>query len=391
MSAEVIILGAGIFGLSSAIHLNQLGYSVTILDQGDIPYPLSASDDISKAVRVEYGSDELYFRMAEDSIEMWKEWNEILGESIYHEVGYTMLSPQAISKDSQPYEHDSLSLLRKHGYEIESLNRDEIVSRFPAFRKDAFAQAIYNPKGGYVESGKAIQLLSAHFSSEINVRSHSQVTSLIVAHDKVMGVELHDGERIHADLVVVAAGAYSASLVPELQNKYRVSGHPLFWFKPDDIESYAAPHLSVYAADISHSGWYGFPYHPAAQVVKIGWHATGTSHDPHDPVREVTGRENEKLTDFIQRTFHDLSMDDLIHAKKCLYTDTHDGDYLICLHPGLENCIIATGGSGHGMKLGPMIGRVVCDVLLSIDNDYTQRFAWREMGEQSREAARSVE
>ncbi len=377
-TADAIVIGAGIFGVSTAIHLSEAGYKVVLIEQGAIPHPLSASDDISKAVRVEYGSDELYFNMARESIEGWKKWNVILGVDVYHEVGYTMFSKRNISSEVQSYEQASLHLLRKHGYSFESFYGEEISARFPCIREGAFAEAVYNPAGGYVESGTAIKLLVGHYKHEIKYMTQCKVDKVIKDGGKAIGVQLASGELIYAGVTVVAAGVYSAELLPELTDFFKVTGHPLFWLSPGSSKMYQAPALSVYSADISNSGWYGFPHHLSADVVKIGLHAQGTLQDPHNEQRLVTEEELTLLDEFLKSTFSELSISDLVLSKKCLYTDTYDGDYLLSMHPELENCAIATGGSGHGMKMGPMIGAVMKDVIAGISNQYTERFRWRD-------------
>ncbi len=56
--ANVIVIGAGINGVTAAIELKKRGRKVILLDPGPLPHPLAASTDISKAVRTAYGADE---------------------------------------------------------------------------------------------------------------------------------------------------------------------------------------------------------------------------------------------------------------------------------------------------------------------------------------------
>ena len=59
---EFIIVGAGIFGVTTAIELRERGYTVSLVDPGPLPHPLAASTDISKVIRMEYGADEQYMK-----------------------------------------------------------------------------------------------------------------------------------------------------------------------------------------------------------------------------------------------------------------------------------------------------------------------------------------
>ena len=85
--SKVIVVGAGINGVTAAIELKKRGHEVVLVDPGPLPHPLAASTDISKAVRAAYGADEDYTALAERSIKLWRQWNEEFGTKLYHEVG----------------------------------------------------------------------------------------------------------------------------------------------------------------------------------------------------------------------------------------------------------------------------------------------------------------
>src|SRR6266513_435028 len=92
--SRVIVVGAGINGVTAAIELRRRGHDTVLLDPGPLPHPLAASTDISKAVRAAYGADEEYAALAERSIPLWLEWNREFGTELYHEVGFLFLRRQ---------------------------------------------------------------------------------------------------------------------------------------------------------------------------------------------------------------------------------------------------------------------------------------------------------
>ena len=77
--SKVIVVGAGINGVTAAIELRKRDHEVALADPGPLPHPLAASTDISKAVRAAYGTDEEYTDLAEHSIKRWREWNRHQG------------------------------------------------------------------------------------------------------------------------------------------------------------------------------------------------------------------------------------------------------------------------------------------------------------------------
>jgi sarcosine oxidase/L-pipecolate oxidase len=61
---STLIVGAGVFGLSTALHLAQDGYTnITVLDRAPVPSPYSAGNDLNKIVRAEY-EDPFYTELA---------------------------------------------------------------------------------------------------------------------------------------------------------------------------------------------------------------------------------------------------------------------------------------------------------------------------------------
>src|SRR2546423_10437317 len=109
--SKVIVVGAGINGVTAAIELKKRGHEVVLLDPGPLPHPLAASTDISKAVRAAYGADEDYTAMAQRSIERWRQWNQDLCPDLYHEIGFLFLRQRTMQPGD--FEYDSFEFLRR--------------------------------------------------------------------------------------------------------------------------------------------------------------------------------------------------------------------------------------------------------------------------------------
>src|SRR5258705_13234912 len=102
---RVLVLGAGVFGLSAARELALRGHSVRLLDPGPLPHPLAASTDISKLVRMDYGSDDDYTRLAAEALPIWREWNRTFGETLFHETGLLFVTGAPL--EERPFERES--------------------------------------------------------------------------------------------------------------------------------------------------------------------------------------------------------------------------------------------------------------------------------------------
>ena len=101
---DMIVVGAGIFGITTALELKARGYRIAVLDPGPLPHPLAASTDISKVVRMEYGTDETYMEMAEQAYEGWFKSNDELREKLLNNVGVLVLTNFSIYHNHHKYE-----------------------------------------------------------------------------------------------------------------------------------------------------------------------------------------------------------------------------------------------------------------------------------------------
>src|ERR1700724_3284297 len=122
--AKIIVVGAGINGVTTAIELRKRGHVVTLVDPGPVPHPLAASTDISKAVRAAYGPDEDYTVLAERSSELLRKWNGELAGNFYHEVGFLFLRQQSMRPGD--FEYDSLKILERRGHSVERIGPEQL-------------------------------------------------------------------------------------------------------------------------------------------------------------------------------------------------------------------------------------------------------------------------
>src|SRR5436190_9330234 len=127
--SKVIVVGAGINGVTAAIELKKRGHNVVLIDPGPLPHALAASTDISKAVRAAYGADEEYTELAERSIKGWRQWNTEFGTELYHEVGVMFVRRRELKPGD--FEHETLKLLKRRGQQLERMNSPQARKRLP--------------------------------------------------------------------------------------------------------------------------------------------------------------------------------------------------------------------------------------------------------------------
>src|SRR6266480_4554226 len=419
--SRVIVVGAGINGVTAAIELKKRGHEVVLVDQGPLPHALAASTDISKAVRTAYGADEDYTALAERSIKLWRKWNEEFDAKLYHEVGVMFVRRREMKPGD--FEYESFKLQQKRRLKVVRMNGSQFWRRFPAWDSELYRDGVLEIEAGYAESGRVVAALIGRAKSmEVNLRK-GKFTALDERDGRVKGIFLAERQsgavipsgakrsrgmpmqhsdltqlgpstslgitRVAADFVVMAVGAWTPYLLPFTKNFFRATGQPVFHLKPSEPELFAPERFPVFGADISTTGYYGFPLNREG-IVKIANHGPGREMSPESPKRAVISEEEENLREFLALTFSALVEAPIVYTRVCMYCDTNDGHFWIAPDPERIGLIVATGDSGHGFKFAPVLGEIIADAAEGKSNPLLEKFRWRPeiQAGQQKEAAR---
>jgi len=373
--SRVIVVGAGVNGVTTAIELKNRGLDVVLIDPGPLPHPLAASTDISKAVRAAYGADEDYTELAERSIKLWRQWNRQLGTELYYEVGVMFVRRREMMPAD--FEFESFNLLKKRGHKVERVNSPQIWKRFPAWNSELYRDGVLELQAGYAESGQVVaRLIERAKALGVELRQGVRFTQLYESHDRVKGIVSDDGQRIAGDIVVMATGAWTPYLLPFTETFLRATGQPVFHLKPRQPELFMPERFPVFGADITTTGYYGFPINRDG-VVKVANHGAGREMSPDSPRRAVTAEDEKNLREFLSSTLPALAQAPIVYSRVCMYCDTHDGHFWIARDPDREGLVIAAGDCGHGFKFAPMLGEIIADAVEEKPNPILQKFRWR--------------
>jgi glycine/D-amino acid oxidase-like deaminating enzyme len=345
-----------------------------LIDPGPLPHPLAASTDISKAVRASYGPDEDYTELAERAVPVWRKWNEEFGAELYRETGFLFMRRRQMEPGD--FEFESFKALERRGRSVQRIGPAELRKRFPAWNAELFPDGFFERTAGYAESGHVVSLLIERAKRDEVQLSQARFAALRENAGRVNGVMLQNGHAVSADAVVMAVGAWTPFLLPFTQTFFRATGHPVFHLKPRNPDLFLPERFPVFGADISTTGYYGFPLGREG-VVKIGSHGAGREMSPDSPERVVTAEEEERMREFLWWAFPLLADAPLVFSRICLYCDTHDGNFWIAPDPARRGLIIATGDSGHGFKFAPVLGELIVDAIEGRTNRWSHKFRWR--------------
>jgi glycine/D-amino acid oxidase-like deaminating enzyme len=378
------VVGGGVFGTTAALELRSRGYRVTLIDRGRIPHPHASSTDVSKVIRMDYGSDVFYHELAEAAIEGWDRWNSDWPQPLYHTDQFLVLSSGGMKPGG--FEYESHHVLRDRGYEVERLDGQSLSQRFPAWNGDRYADGYLSPRGGWAESGAVVSRLhDLCMAAGVQTR-RSTFSGLVSSGSRVRGIRTQSGESLPADQVLICAGAWTPTLLPWMRAMLRTIAQPVLHFGVADPDEFRGDHFPPFAADIAGSGWYGFPALDDGRV-KLGHHGAGREVTPDDR-GEVGADHVEMARAFLAESIPGLANARVVDTRVCLYCDSHDGDLFIDRDPDREGLTVAAGGSGHAFKFAPLIGSIIADALEGVPNQWGHRFSWRLAGREASEEAR---
>jgi len=357
------------------------------VDPGPVPRPAAASTDISKVVRMDYGADELYTAMGEAALAGWDRWNAAWGSPLYHQDGFLLLTTETMQPGG--FEHESFSLLRRRGHAPERIQADDLNGRFNGWAAGRYRDGYFSPRAGWVESGHVLARLAAEAAA------HGVLLAEGVAFDRLLetdagvaGIRTTDSAELRADAVLVAAGAWTPALLPHLGGVMWTVGQPVVHLTVERAADWQAPRFPVWAADISRTGWYGFPALPDG-TLKIGRHGPGRRVNADEP-RTVLPSELAPFREFVHENLPALSGAPVAATRLCLYCDTFDGNFWIDGDSERAGLVVAAGDSGHGFKFAPVLGPLIADVVERRPNPWSTRFAARVRVVDSKEAARAM-
>ncbi|EXJ57363.1 hypothetical protein A1O7_07710 [Cladophialophora yegresii CBS 114405] len=414
---HILIVGAGVFGLSTALSLlhnpTYNGTRITIIDSSPtLPNPSGSSVDANRIVRADY-AHKPYAQLALQAQELWRDRSENAwgGEGRYHEPGFVLTAVA----DQDAYLAGALANVRSLAQEdkrgridlrkIQELHGRDEIRRATGYEGVSGDHGYANFNSGWANAeacvAHALRRIRTEGGDRVNIRPHTRVQSLLVsaaAAMECMGVKLATGEQIHADLTVLAAGAWTPSLV-DLQGRCLATGQTMAFLDITQEEQDAMGNRPTIINQSS--GMFIIP--PRDKLLKVARHGYGyrnpvkipmqtlrpgaaTSGDLEVSVPDVGVpiplEAEEALRGALRELVPHMADRPFVRTRICWYCDTPTGDFLITYHPAYKHLFLATGGSGHGFKFFPVIGdKIVAAIEGKVEPELAEIWRWRSEDE----------
>jgi glycine/D-amino acid oxidase-like deaminating enzyme len=355
-TAEVVVIGGGVAGLSTARALVELGVTdVVVLERDTLGS--GGTGKSSGVVRCHYGIRSLA-AMAWHALPVLEHATEILGApSGYTNTGYLV----GVGPENLGALRANVAMQRSLGIEVELVGHDTARRLWPAARLDDFAEFAYEPRGGYGDGHQtAMAFAVAARRGGARLRQRAGVAAIELTGTTVTGVRLTDGDRIGAGHVVLAAGPWSPALAAPLGLDVPVRAQRAQILLVDPGRPLGP--LPVFSDLISLQ--YVRTEGRAGLLLGDSDHSRPEWTDPDD-YRERAGYE--ELSALVPKFSHRFPGFDgaaLSYSYAGCYDVTPDYNPIISATP-LEGLWLCTGFSGHGYKISPSVGDLMADLLVN--------------------------
>jgi sarcosine oxidase len=350
---DVVVVGGGAMGSAAAWQLARRGASVVLLEQFGPGHARGSSHGSSRIVRLSY-ADPFYVDLAAAAYDRWDELEADADEQLLTWTG-------VVDHGDRATVEAMAELLPARGHTAALLDASEAAERWPGLRLEP--PILFHPRGGRAHADRtvaALKRVAAQYGAEVR---HASRVEAIVPNAERVEIRTRD-EALRADNAVVAAGAWTASLLGnllELPNLTVTREQPAH-FPPRD-EATPWPSFIHHRTgtgtrgSATPRGAYGLS---SADGIKVGFHAVGPVVHPDTAGADVDEIQLRTLRNYVSEWIPGVDAG-RASATPCLYTLTNDSDFVI---DQVGPVAIAAGFSGHGFKFTPLIGQIVADLVL---------------------------
>ncbi|OED35725.1 hypothetical protein AB833_29395 [Chromatiales bacterium (ex Bugula neritina AB1)] len=347
---EAIVVGAGISGVMTALHLARRGLQVALIDRWEPGHPRASSTDYNRVYRAIHGRDEFYTKWVRDARLRWLELQEEIGQRLYYECGALILATEGHCH----WEDATAETFEKLSVPYYRFSQEELAIRFPQFDASNISYGLYEPEAGMLMAHRSVMAGVELFKRAGGIVLRGKVTT-----DSQERLHL-EGKPLEADLIVVATGPWMSEMFPRTIKPIStiVAINVLYTSTPEGNTQFDQENMPCW---IDHGeGSFGMPSvegHGVKAAVVIP-----DKIDLDNDERLIKRASIARTRQYIQKRLPALANERIVDSKFNQVIITPDTHFVVDWHPEHSNVLFAGGCSGHLFKHGPVFGDFVAGV-----------------------------
>jgi sarcosine oxidase len=354
---DIVVVGAGAFGGWTALVLRERGHRVTLLDAYGVGNSRASSGDESRHLRAGYDDREVYSDWAFRAMTEWKAREKEFGKTLlYPAPRLQMAAAMTAGLAAQRGIFDRLGI----PYEI--LGQDELRRRYPQINFDDVALAfVETPTSSAVlKARESMEAVAERFTARGGSFRLAQAAPGAASGRIMTDLDLGPNGRLAGGIFIFACGPWLPKTFPSLLGR-KISSlrrELYYWGTPAGDSRFNWPNLPTWEDGVL--GNYGFPNFDRGVKVAPP-HAGLFQQDPDEDERVPSAYLMRRAREWVAHRFPAMAEMPILESRICQVETTANGDFIIDRHPDFDNVWIAGGGSGHGFKHGPLLGRHIAD------------------------------
>ncbi len=361
-TADIVVVGGGVHGASTAWHLAKRGAGKIVLLEKD-GIGSGASGWSSAIVRLHYTLESLV-KITMYGREMFGNWKDIvgIGESGFREVGFLLLFPE----DEVEHAREVIAMQQRLGIDARMLTNAEVGDIEPRLAREDIAAGAWEPNSGHADgSTVANSFIAAARDLGVDVRIGPEVLSVTSANGKVTGVETSEG-AIEAGTVVLETGFRTSALLAQHGVELPINPvrHAIAVVERTPDFGGIHPVVSDRVAQAY--------YRPEADsLTLLGEHdpLRGKVDPDVEDIKTPDLGEQVSLLERYAARFPGQESASLTRGYTGVYDCTPDFQPAFGRVQALDGLFMGAGFSGHGFKLSPGVGKIMSDLVLDGSTD----------------------
>ncbi len=350
-TADIVIIGGGILGISTAYYLAEKGQKNVVLLEKDLLAQASTGLCIG-GIRQQF-SHPSNILLSQESLRLFKNFREIFNADIdFHQDGYLFLANE---KETWKNFLTSAEIQLQYKVPVEILSPEEIKYRWPYLEIKDLQGGTFCSEDGFVDPYMVAMALSNSARDHgVRIVEKTKATNIRIKNGRIQGVQTENG-NISTPVVVNVAGPWSGevSRMAGLKSPVNPYRRQVFAVKSPEILPKPVPMI------INQDEFFYFC--GEKQILLMG------KSDRTEPTSFNTNVDWDFLELVIETAVHRapiLETAEILRGWGGLYAITPDENPIIGTITGLEGYYNAIGFSGHGFQHGPAAGRILSDLIL---------------------------
>lgn len=354
---DAIVIGTGGVGSAALFHLARRGVRALGLDRFPPGHDHGSSHGRTRLIRRAYYEHPDYVPLLHRAYTLWADLEAARAEKLFYRSGLLEVGPA-----DGTLIPGVLESARRYHLDVDELSDDDAARRFPGFVVPDGCRAVFERDAGFLPVERCV-LAHLGEAQRLGAELHAReaVTRWTAAGD---GVTVETSAATYrAARLIIAAGAWSSSVLGELGVRLRVVRKHQHWFATEDDRYRLERGGPAFFYETPAGYFYGMPWY-GDQGVKLAEHSGGENViDPLTLDRDPDQDDRRRVEAFLRSHLPGVSTHEIAHAV-CMYTRTADEHFVFDRHPRNPWVVFAAGLSGHGFKFTPVLGEALVELAL---------------------------